>query len=64
VTSKKPSSSAAISTAYAGTVPFALGQRLFVHHIFGRGIVGLIAVVAIVLLMRFWPLIIRWWERR
>ncbi len=33
----------------------ALGQRLFVHHVFGRGIVGLIAVVAIVLLMRFWP---------
>jgi hypothetical protein len=45
-------------------VPFALGQRLFVHHIFGRGVVGLIAVVAIVLLMRFWPLIVRWWERR
>jgi hypothetical protein len=45
-------------------VPFAFGQRLLVHHIFGRGIVGLIAVVAIVLLMRFWPLIINWWERR
>ncbi len=45
-------------------VPFALGQRLFVHHLFGRGIVGLIAVVAIVLLMRFWPVIVSWWERR
>ncbi len=42
----------------------ALGQRLLVHHIFGRGIIGLVAVVAIVLLMRFWPLIINWWERR
>jgi hypothetical protein len=45
-------------------VPYALGQRLFVHHVFGRGVVGLIAVVAIILLMRFWPLIIRWWEHR
>ena len=42
----------------------ALGQRLLVHHIFGRGIIGLVAVVAIVLLMRFWPVIIKWWERR
>jgi hypothetical protein len=45
-------------------VPFAFGQRLLVHHIFGRGIVGLIAVVAVILLMRFWPLIVRWWEHR
>ncbi|HJZ38717.1 MAG TPA: hypothetical protein VJ204_20770 [Solirubrobacterales bacterium] len=45
-------------------MPYALGQRLFVHHVFGRGVVGLIAVVAIILLMRFWPLIIRWWEHR
>ena len=45
-------------------MPYALGQRLFVHHVFGRGVVGLIAVVAIILLMRFWPLIVRWWEHR
>jgi len=45
-------------------VPLALGQRLLVHHIFGRGVVGLIAVVLVVLLMRFWPLIVSWWERR
>jgi hypothetical protein len=35
-----------------------------VHHIFGRGVIGLIAVVAVILLMRFWPLIVSWWERR
>jgi hypothetical protein len=45
-------------------VPLALGQRLFLHHVFGRGIVGLIAVAAIILLIRFWPLIVAWWERR
>jgi len=33
-------------------VPFALGQRLLVHHIFGRGVIGLIAVVASALLPR------------
>jgi hypothetical protein len=45
-------------------VPFALGQRLLVHHFFGRGVVGLIALVAVLLLMRFWPLVVRWWGRR
>jgi hypothetical protein len=45
-------------------VPLAVGQRLLVHHIFGRGIVGLIAVVLVILLMRFWPVIVSWWERR
>jgi hypothetical protein len=45
-------------------VPLALGQRLLVHHVFGRGIVGLIAVAAVILLIRLWPLIVAWWERR
>ncbi len=45
-------------------MPFALGQRLFAHQVFGRGIVGLIAVIAIVALMRFWPVIVRWWQQR
>lgn len=45
-------------------MPFAIGQRLLVHHIFGRGLIGLLAVVAVVLLMRFWPVIVNWWERR
>ena len=42
----------------------ALGQRLFLHHVFGRGVVGLVAVAAIILLLRFCPVIMAWWERR
>ena len=45
-------------------MPFAIGQRLLVHQIFGRGLIGLIAVVAIVLLIRFWPVIKARWGRR
>ncbi|MBN9621451.1 MAG: hypothetical protein J0H06_00620 [Actinobacteria bacterium] len=45
-------------------MPLALGQRLFLHHVFGRGIVGLIAVAAIILLIRFWPVVLDWWQRR
>ncbi len=45
-------------------MPLALGQRLLLHHLFGRGVVGIVAVVAVVLLLRFWPMVIAWWERR
>ncbi|HEY0280279.1 MAG TPA: hypothetical protein VGC32_18595 [Solirubrobacterales bacterium] len=45
-------------------MPLALGQRLLAHHVFGRGVVGLIAVILVIALMRFWPLVISWWERR
>jgi hypothetical protein len=46
-------------------MPLALGQRLLVHHLFGGGgIVPLIAIIAIGLLLRLWPAIIRWWGRR
>jgi hypothetical protein len=46
-------------------MPFALGQRLLVHHLFrGGGIVPIIAIVSIGLLLRLWPAIVRWWERR
>jgi hypothetical protein len=51
-------------TAYDQLVPFALGQRLLLHHVFGRGLIGLIAVAAIILLIRLWPVIVDWWERR
>ena len=46
-------------------VPFALGQRLLLHHAFrGGGVVTLVAIAAIGLLVRFWPAIVAWWERR
>ncbi len=46
-------------------MPFALGQRLLLHHALrGGGIVVIVAVVAAVLLVRFWPAIVRWWETR
>lgn len=46
-------------------MPLALGQRLFLHRIFhGGGIVTLVAIAAIILLIRFWPVIVAWWQRR
>ena len=46
-------------------MPLALGQRLFLHHLFGGGgIIAIIAMAAVVLLIRFWPMIVRWWENR
>jgi hypothetical protein len=45
-------------------MPLALGQRLVLHHFFGHGIVALVAIAAAILLMRFWPLIVRWFENR
>ncbi len=50
-------------------MPFALGQRLLFHQLFGRGgTVAIVAIVAVVLLLRFWPLIVArlgsWWGSR
>ncbi|MFT3864110.1 MAG: hypothetical protein QM729_07555 [Solirubrobacterales bacterium] len=46
-------------------MPMALGQRLLLHRVFpGGGIVSLLAIAACVLLIRFWPTILRWWQGR
>jgi hypothetical protein len=45
-------------------MPLALGQRLLAHQLFGRGAIFIVALVAIVLLVRFWPAIVAWLGRR
>ncbi|HEX5526682.1 MAG TPA: hypothetical protein VFX44_05730 [Solirubrobacterales bacterium] len=46
-------------------MPLALGQRLLFHQLFrGGGWLVTVAIIAAVLLLRFWPMIVAWIERR
>jgi hypothetical protein len=46
-------------------LPFALGQRLLFRHVFhGGGVIVIAAVIAVALLLRFWPVIVAWFGNR
>ncbi|MGE5407292.1 MAG: hypothetical protein ACM3NV_01640 [Syntrophothermus sp.] len=45
-------------------MPPALGQRILFHHALRGGLVFIVAAVVALLLIRFWPAIVAWLQRR
>jgi hypothetical protein len=45
-------------------MPFAIGGRLLLHSASRGNWTFIVAAVILVLIFRFWPAIVSWWERR